>query len=758
MTHFTPERLWELLPAVYRIRDAKQDGQLQALVEVLGEQARLVEEDIVGLYDNWFIETCDEWVVPYIGDLLGVRNLHPFDSELAFSQRARVANTLAFRRRKGTATMLEQLARDATGWPARAVELFELLATTQHTNHIRLHNARTPDLRNGEAMELVNTAFDTVAHTADVRRIASGRGLHNIPNVGLFLWRLQSYAVERSDARSVVEPTDGRYRFHPYGLDAPLFNRPRTEDTITHLAEEVNVPGRLRRRPLWQELNDLRAEFEAGTTPDPVYFGDQPVVQVFLDGAEEPLRPEQVRVCHLGDWDDAGWSPPASTTVTDPDGLNLETMVAVDPVLGRLAVLSGVSSAPSRVEVAYAYGFPGDVGGGPYNRRSSLATALGTRTVDWQVTVGGPDADFPTLTDALTSASPATPGWNEQPEGTAGVIAVLDGASYQEALTGPAQIAVPEGSMLVLVAARPAPTEGGPAVPGDLEPDDLRPHLVGDVEVVGTAPAASTTPGALVLDGLMLEGALTVVDGHLGSLRLAHCTLGLQDPSAPVGITVEDGPGGNPELQVELDHALCGPVEAPATIRSVRFADSVVHAPPDGDSRGPVLAAAGGAAGPPAVVERCTLLGSVSVRELTLGSESLFLEPVEAERLQVGCMRFSYVPAGSRTPRRYRCQPWLALDERAEELGLDSATDLPPPERARIVRRVRPTFTATAYGHPAYVQLAATTADEIRTGAEDGSEMGVWSMLHQPQRTANLEASLDEYLRFGLEAGFVFVT
>jgi hypothetical protein len=45
-----------------------------------------------------------------------------------------------------------------------------------------------------------------------------------------------------------------------------------------------------------------------------------------------------------------------------------------------------------------------------------------------------------------------------------------------------------------------------------------------------------------------------------------------------------------------------------------------------------------------------------------------------------------------------------------------------------------------------------------QAGAEDGSEMGVFSLLQQPQREANLRIALDEYLRFGLEAGIFFVT
>jgi hypothetical protein len=36
--------------------------------------------------------------------------------------------------------------------------------------------------------------------------------------------------------------------------------------------------------------------------------------------------------------------------------------------------------------------------------------------------------------------------------------------------------------------------------------------------------------------------------------------------------------------------------------------------------------------------------------------------------------------------------------------------------------------------------------------------MGVFCMLQQPQRLKNLQVALEEYLRFGLEAGIFFVT
>jgi hypothetical protein len=123
---------------------------------------------------------------------------------------------------------------------------------------------------------------------------------------------------------------------------------------------------------------------------------------------------------------------------------------------------------------------------------------------------------------------------------------------------------------------------------------------------------------------------------------------------------------------------------------------------------------------------------------MTLASNTIFLSsapdgeaPVSAERLQQGCVRFSFVPPGSRVPRRHRCQP-----ASREDAG-----------------RVRPVFTSLTCGAAGYAQLARATASEIRVGADDGAEMGAFHDLLQPQRIAGLRASLDEYLRFGLEAG-----
>ncbi len=723
------ERLYHLLPAVYRLRDAGQGSPLRALLAVIEREHDRLEADIAGLYDNWFIETCDEWVIPYIGELLGVRGLYTLGSG-AVSARAQVANTIRYRRRKGTAAMLEQLARDVTGWPAHAVEFFERLAATQHLNHPRPTNHGAPDLRDSERLALLAGPFGSAARTVEVRRIEPGRGRYNIPNVGLFLWRLQSYAVTRAAARPVSDPPDGRYTFDPRGGDGPLFNRPRTEQSITHLAEEINVPGRLRRRPLATELAAIQSgeEAVAGDT----YFGNgAPVFAVAMDGrpGDGTLPPESLSICDLSDW------RRPTPTGADP------WPVAVDPVLGRLAFPAG--GPPGTVRVSYSYGAPGDLGGGPYDRQESVAAWTDSlRPFTWQIGVAQDRAlvaDDADAAQVVTNLGAALTAWNDYVAQSSdpilsGLITIRDSSTYPENLTGSAAIRIPAGCRLVIVAADWAAVGADDSSPlaERLLALDRCPHLRGDLAVQGTARAAGTGPGSLVLDGLSIEGSLRVLSGPLDRLDLAHCTL--MPPAGSAAMALRTAAGGGPAVSIR--RSICGPLNLAAPLTQLTITDSII----DGGD-GPAIQAADGEAD----LQSVTVFGSSTVRSLTAGN-CLFTGPVAVARHQVGCVRFSYLPAGSRTPSAYRCQPDLAL------------RDVDPAEQAAVRTRLTPAFTATRYGDPAYAQLRLDVAPEIRAGAEDGAEMGAYRFLQQPQRETNLRVRLNEYLRFGLEAGIFYVS
>jgi hypothetical protein len=119
-------------------------------------------------------------------------------------------------------------------------------------------------------------------------------------------------------------------------------------------------------------------------------------------------------------------------------------------------------------------------------------------------------------------------------------------------------------------------------------------------------------------------------------------------------------------------------------------------------------------------------------------------------------MRFCYVPDGSRTPRRYNCQPDLV--EQAVEENVDIPREEKGTAKQRESDRVRPLFNSTRYGNPTYCQLADDCAVEIKSGADDESEMGVFHDLFQPQRAANLRARLDEFTPAGMEAGIIYAS
>ncbi len=391
MNQYLPEeRLYKLLPAIYQIRDQIQGEPLRALLAIASGELQVLEEDIARLYENWFIETCDEWVVPYIGDLLDVQELYTQNVQNAQKninygqqqRRAYIANTIAYRRRKGTAPILEQLTRDITDWRARAVEFFQGIATTQNLNHLRPRNT-TVNLRQSGKPEFLGTPFEQqVAYSINISNVIGDRGFHNIPNIGLYIWRLQSYPLEKATARMVKGPeseADGRYyTFNQVGDEQfPLFNQPQTETDIVHLAEEINVPAKLRRPPLNKELEERRQQLLQGIKPGGIaYFDADPVLEIFINGQPEPISPEEIWITALkkdnsNNWITVNWEQQSKSFPTK--------VVAVDPGSGRLAFPE--SQVPSRVEVSYFYGFSGDVGGGSYDRNLEKKAYIPTKEI-----------------------------------------------------------------------------------------------------------------------------------------------------------------------------------------------------------------------------------------------------------------------------------------------------------------------------------------------------------------------------------------
>jgi hypothetical protein len=716
----SPDRLYELLPVVHRQRDVDQGEPLKELLRVIGEQVDVVEEDISQLYENWFIETCQDWLVPYIGDLVGYRPVHeagePGDVSTPLGlqrnkiliSRSEVANTIRYRRRRGTLALLELLAHDVAGLPARAVEFYTLLGLAQAINHLRLERGQTVDLRRADVLDRLDGPFDELAHTVDVRRITSHRtrGYHNIPTVGLFVWRLKSYPISRSPAYCREEEGDHCYTFSVLGNDSPLYTRPEPEAEPTQIAGELNLPIPIRRRA-----------FDARKTD---YYGAGKSLEIWLGNSSRRLvPPEQIVPADLAGWQN---EPPPG-------------QIAVDPERGRLAFHP--DHLPQEgVSVSYHYGFSADLGGGEYDR------TLPEPTEDFTLYQVGRGKEYVSLNQALER-------WRGE-DPLHAVIEITDSDVYgEDERIG--DISLGEHHTLQLRAANHARPVIRLLNWSTNRPDALK--------ISGAAGSRFT------LDGLLITGQDVQIRGELASVSIRHSTL---VPGWSLHHDCEPRRPAKPSLQlfdtpyacVNVERSIIGSIqvnqgEVRADPVRILINDSVLDA--TGPGREALWTPEHSVAYARLTFARSTVFGRVCVHAIDLAENTIFEGLIRVARRQWGCMRFCYVAPGSRTPHRYNCQPDLVEQALKEDPKTMTETERKAAQlRERM--RVRPQFNSVRYGTPAYCQLAEASAEEIRRGADDESEMGVFHDLFQPQREANLRARLDEYTPAGMDAGIIFAS
>lgn len=808
MTLSIEERFYALLPQLYRARDQVQGQPLRALLAVLEGEYQALKADIEATYDNWFVDTCDQWVLPYLADLLGQRGLS-HDQRLFPTQRRLVANALGYRRRKGTAAALEHVLRDVTGWDVRVVEFFQLLGVTQHLATLRPDAGHSVDLRDSPALAQAGGAFERFARSVDVRgdsAPASSWPNHGAEQpkyhpamLGIFIWRLSAYPLDDTFARpaSGAAP-EGCFTFDVAGRSVPLFNRPQAVDGILDRAQVANIAMPLTRALLACDLDSYGAQDNEGAAAAPApnelpraanttYYGPDRSFFISYRTSELPdfqaVRPEQMVVADLADWMVAQGKP-AHAAAGSPE-------VAVDPELGRMRFLgSSVPQDLGDVIVNYTYGFSADLGGGPYSRYGTfqaledlpehalrISVAEGGQ-VEPLIDVSASAADnaldrmsFPqpvrTLQTALLTWERYCAVCAANQKRPVGVIVIRDNGRYggRSRSTGTEAadssdilvIAVPTGAQLSIVAA-------------DGKRPSIRPFNKIRVTTAldQPAPAALETRGTrrapepialdrrLELNGLLLEGQpLEISDEHIDGfldLHVSHCTL--LDSTIKVR---PNSPHGQ-ALRVAIEHSMVGALQLPHDLFELVVKDSIID---PGNRPYAIMGAAEGEAGPAASLERVTILGSTHVCELKLASDVIFAGPLQVDRCATGLICRSYLPTDSVAPSQWQqCQPHMALQQLAQAAATSDEHDAAEVAAAqdRVRRNLQPLFRSTCIEHPGYAQLHPLTPPEIRGGGQAGAEMGAFHDLYQLQREANFYQALDEYLPLGKHVSVHFVT
>jgi hypothetical protein len=691
--------MWALIPDVYRRRDADSGNVLRALIEVLGEQAELIRDNIAELYDNWFIETCDDWVVPYIGDLIDALPLAPAGdpptpAEAALIARVApsrllVANAIRFRRRKGSFSIIAQLAHDVALWPAYAVEFGKLLTLNQD---VRNPFARgfTGALRDPKPLARLGTPGDPMARSVDVREAAARRvpGRYSPANIGVFLFTPVICGISNGDAFCVDQRDSARFCFDALGRETRLY----------HPAPAAGgLPGPITRDQLAERRPD--SDPHPGWNVDPTLYGAKGCTMIWAQMGEgdafTPVDPATIMPADLAHWRD---QPPAG-------------FVALDPELGRIAFPR--RAAPRRVRVTYAYAAPAAIGGGDYPRPVSQEEFDAVYVVA---------ASRENSHDSLRSA---VEQWRNDNKQNA-LIEFRDNLTYDESRLA-IDLSSPGRRLVIRAAPRTRPV--------------IRLNGSDSGAADGWRVRGDGTQGAhLVLEGLAVGGSGIAVTSYGGGFELRHCTL---------------FPGWLPDGQRSQEYReasslvfenCSGPVAIKASIVGPIFvwADEHVEDPLRLHLADSIVDAVGGTdalLSPDTIpwvalsIHRCTVFGGTRVHAMPLAENSIFNGRLVVARRGEGCVRFCALSLDSRTPRRVECVP---------RAGVDPGS--------------RPVFVSQVFGSPGYAMLAPGCPDAIARGADDRSEMGVYHDLFRPQRIANLRAALAEYLPAGISAGIIYVS
>lgn len=784
MSSIVKPALFDRLPEIYRVRDAEQSppDQLRAYLGAVEQIFEALHDDIGRLYDDLFIDTCDDWVVPYLADLLGTTHLKGEPRTL----RADVADTIALRRRKGTLGAIERLAVNLTGWACRAVELRENLAWAQHLNHQRPDASGTPPyqdarllalghgvtprggtapMRDPAALALIGTPFDHFAYTADVRP-ASDLARHvNLPNLAVFLWRLVDYRLRlvqplaKGATDLGVQPA-GRARYavrldlHPLDLPVMLFNtsrpgflRPGTSGgAIAPLTEPDAVPGPMFDARLTSGSEAGRPEayvaidwFDDAVTPPGGFDLGDVGLHLFLPLSEQPVFATtewRFRGDNLCGWEDGLRRPLRDgEIVIDPDIGRV--LIGVGNLAQRNALVDAAGTTP-RLYASFTYGAPGPVGAHP-STRTVTTPALPVTERRVSALPGGS-----ALQDALVGLDSAT---------LPVVIQIDDSLVHRVDLSLVPGTVVDGGHALRLARSLTIrAADGHRPIVLLARPLAFRPLNVAEANVAN--PVVRLEGLYLAPDPASFPPAAALIErAAVARLEISGCTL------APGGHTRRDGTRAPmqgamrllngygfalpaeelafvPTPDIVLQRSITGTLAVDDRYR-LDLQDCIVDAGHGvGHPAGPPMAIAAASSpstgwAAPLNFHGLSCFGAVRVREVG-GSGGIFTQVFEVLDNQHGCIKHTSFAVG---PNR-----------------------LPPHHFCVTAPDARQSFVSEHFNAPGYGQLTFAADRRIRTLGPDDDAMGAYGFLLEAHKWINLNVRLAEFMPVGTRPSTVPVT
>jgi len=739
--------LFDRLPAIHKIKDEELQGPLQAYLAPVETAFNAVKDSIDALYHDLFIDTCADWVIPYIGDLLGTSHL----AGAPWTLRADVADTILLRRAKGTLGAVERLAHDLTGWGAYPVELRENLVWAQALNHQRPDRGGAPayaqppygrhtvirggfaTIRDPAVLAQLGTAYDTFARFPDVSTVQPYQLKYNLPNLAVFLWRLASYEVEREPTLASPTPATtssggtfvARFFVHPLGRSVRMFGRSTYDPDVrpivlTPLDEQPSPIPRARLGPEPADpigvanpaayVEVLEYDPATVTPANPLPVTGKPI-QIHV-----PLNlftaPATIRGANLCAWE-GGLAPALAPNE-----------IAIDPVIGRIAI--GVTTQAdadllaAKLVLTYRYAAVGPVGAHP-TARDELPDGTPAAIV-----VGS--AAAPTLAAALSglSSSSTTPLVVEIDDDAIHDFDANDVGGGNDLVVGrPLILRATEGRRPLVRLKQPLSFVTA-ALDDSVANTTVR--IEGIFFTAGTGWADSdplitrVAIEALDLRGCTLDpGGYLVLDGTPGGSRAKPRTA--MRLAADYGFSTTDLAKFEALPSLELTRTIAGSLFVDPDAYTIALASTIIDAT---DLAATAIAGSGDPTTTYAAnthIDGVTIFGKTRVHQIS-GQGGIFTGTLTVDDDQTGCLKLCWFSnTGDRLPQNADC--------------------LKAPD-ARLV------FTSEVFGHEAYAQLALDCDPRILNRGPDDDQMGAYGFLLEAHKWANLTIRLREFTPVGV--------
>ncbi len=345
--------LWDHLPAFYRVQDQAPRGEdeLRLFLAVLGAPLALLRQNIEELHANLFIDTCGAEAIPRLAALVGTTTLFP-DAE---TNRRDVRGTVAWRRRKGTPAMLEQMAGELADELVVLQEGWKHVQLAQDLDLLRLDRVAAK-LVPAIVAETSSGPLDRMHHAIDVRSISATTGRYHPKHVAFWRHPTTTWPLQEGTAYyrgNHVEPIttitlagvdpdpDWRYAIHPLGRRWALRARSVDDDDrlasdripAMHFASDPSAwfeqPGRFGVRicslpaAITSQEREVRS---ASELPAELSLVEGSVSLRVLERASERwIHPVEVALCSARI--DGGTLLPDTSTIDPPDGPAAATKV-----------------------------------------------------------------------------------------------------------------------------------------------------------------------------------------------------------------------------------------------------------------------------------------------------------------------------------------------------------------------------------------------------------------------------------------------